>query len=99
MSDLEQNSRKYQINLGVVIHNSDYGKTRFILSESNTFIFFLNSSRAMNSRLMKTYLGLDNKKIDTLLKLKSRYLIIRNSAPLFYMTDTNIFIEDDISNL
>lgn len=100
LNDLEQNSRKYQCHLGIVIHNSCYHQTRLILSESNTFVFFLRSSAAMNKRIIKTYLGYDNKKADKLLSIDdSRYLIMRNSAPLFLMTENQIFTEKDIYNI
>lgn len=99
LNDLETNSRKYSIHLCVVIHNSDYSRTRFILSESNIFVFMLNSSRAMNKRLMSTYLGLNQQQIDHLLNLKSRYLVIKNHAPLFYMTSKYIFSENSIFDI
>ena len=100
LNDLETNSRKYGINIIITLHNSDYSKTRFILSESNTFVFFLNSSHALAKRIMKTYLGYDDKKADKILKIEgSRYVILRNNAPFFIMTETQVFTEKDINNI
>jgi hypothetical protein len=100
LNDLEMNSRKYGINIIITLHNSDYSKTRFILSESNTFVFFLNSSAAMNKRIMKTYLGYDDKKAEKILNIQnSRYIILRNNAPFFIMTENQVFTERDIDNI
>lgn len=98
-SDIAQNSRKYDISSAYIIHNSDYSRTRMILSEATHIVLFLNSSRSMNKRIMKTYLGLEDDEINYLLDLDSRYLILKNSAPLFLMTDTQIFTQRDIKRI
>lgn len=98
-SDIAQNSRKYDISSGYIIHNTDYSRTRMILSEATHIVLFLNSSRSMNKRIMKTYLGLEDDEINYLLDLDSRYLILKNSAPLFLMTETQIFTQRDIKKI
>lgn len=98
-NDVIQNSRKYGISSGYIIHNTDYSKTRLIFSESTHIILFLNSSRTMNKRILKTYLGFDDKEANKLLNIESRYLIIKNSQPNYLMTETMFFTQSYIDEL
>lgn len=98
MNDIVTNGRKYQINIASCIHNTDYSKTRFLLSEATCMVFFLNSSKSLNKRIMIQNLGLDLKDVEKLLSIKnSRWILIKNTNPLFIMTEKSIFTESNIN--
>lgn len=93
-SDLYQNARKLNIDLAFIMHNTDYGRTRYLMSESSHFIFYLRSgSSAMYQRLLQQYLGYKDKKVlKKLFDLPTRYVIFSNIAPLYIMTENQIII-------
>lgn len=97
-SDLAQNARKLKIDLMFIIHNTNYAKTRMLLSEASHYVFFLNSgSKSMYIRLMDQYLGIKNKeKREKFFNIDSRYIVFSNIAPLYVLTDDSVFLLNDI---
>ncbi len=96
-TDISQNSRRHDTSALFIVHNSDYKNTRMIFSESTFFVFFVNTSKALNKRFMRSYLEMTDKQAEALisaLKGKTRHLVIRNASPTFYMTETMIFTDD-----
>lgn len=92
-TDLYQNGRKLGIDLIFIMHNTDYSRTRFLMSESTEFVLFLRSgSNAMFRRILESYIGIKDKSvIEMLFTLPSRYAIFSNSAPIFVMTENQVF--------
>lgn len=95
-SDLAQNARKLEIDLIFVIHNTNFSRTRFLMSEASMYVFFLRSgSRAMYTRLLTEYIGIKDKKVlKKLFNLPSRYVIFSNIAPLYIMCEKQVFTFD-----
>lgn len=96
-SDLSQNARKLSIDLMFILHNTNYSKTRMLMSEATHYCYFLNSgSKAMYIRLLKSYQGIDDKKIiNKLFNIKSRYIVFSNIAPLYILTENMVMLMND----
>jgi len=93
-SDLAQNARKLKIDLLFILHNTNYSKTRMLMSEASHFVFFLNAgSKSMYLRLMDQYLGIKDKKIrERLFAIDSRYIVFSNIAPLYILTEDTVML-------
>lgn len=97
-TDLYQNGRKLGIDLIFVMHNTNYSKTRFLMSEASHYTFFLRAgSKAMYQRLLDSYLSFKDKKIQKkLFDLPSRYVIFSNQSPQFILTENQAFTDSYI---
>lgn len=100
-TDLYQNGRKLGIDLIFIMHNTDYSRTRFLMSESTAFVLFLKSgANAMYRRILDSYLGIKDKTVQQkLFDLPSRYVVFSNSAPMFVMTENQVFSQDSFVNI
>lgn len=99
-TDLYQNGRKLGIDLIFIMHNTNYSKTRYLMSEASHYVFFLRAgSRAMYTRLLDGYLGFKDKKIQKkLFDLPTRYIIFSNTSPQFIMTENQVFDQSLLFN-
>lgn len=97
-TDLYQNGRKLGIDLIFIMHNTNYSKTRFLMSEASHYVFFLRAgSRAMYTRLLEGYLGFKDKKIQQkLFDLPTRYIIFSNTSPQYILTENQAFDQDEL---
>lgn len=92
MADTAVNIRKYGSSCIYVLHNTDYKNTRLLMSEATHFVFFLQSGAdQMYRRLLKSYLGYNERQIDYLFDLDSRWVIFRQLAPQCVITQKQIF--------
>ena len=98
-TDLYQNGRKLGIDLIFVMHNTNYSRTRFLMSEASHYTFFLRAgSKAMYQRLLESYLGYKDKKIQKkLFDLPSRYVVFSNQSPQYIMTENQAFTDSHIT--
>lgn len=71
----------------------DYQKSRVALNEMTGCVFFLKATNPHIMRsLMKTYVGLDKQQIETILKLKSRWVYINSSFPSYCVSEKKIYL-------
>lgn len=77
----------------VITHTMcNYKKTKTVLNESSDSIFFPCSSGKYNiNRLLKNYVGLDNKQIKYILDLPSRWVCVHRNFPMYVVSEREIF--------
>ena len=84
----------------IVISNhllTNYASTRCSLSEATHIIVFANSGSINSLRyLLKNYVGLSNKQIDKVKKIKSRWCCFRVRAPQCLITENQIFLLSEL---
>lgn len=91
-NDLSQNGRKLGINLISIIHQTDFRNTRLLFTEMSSITLFMASSQASNKRILKEYVGLNNKQIEMLKKLPSRWITIFTNYPMTCVYEGGAFI-------
>jgi hypothetical protein len=68
-------------------------QTRKDLNESDTIVIFpSNSSHYHLDRLLRTYCGIDKKKVEYILKVPSRWCVIKKHVPRYCITENEIFL-------
>jgi chromosomal replication initiation ATPase DnaA len=80
----------------IMISHSPMGGhlTKSILGEANIYVIFPYSGmRYQYTQFLKQYVGLDPKKINDILNLKSRWLCIFKDCPRTFMTENKIWID------
>lgn len=88
--DAITNGRKLNIDIISIIHNTDFRNTRMIFSEMSMLVLFMKSSQAMNKRILKEYVGMNNKQIEELKNINSRWICIRTIYPMLVIWETGI---------
>ena len=79
---------------------TDYKNTRVTLSEA-THIFVFPNCGATNgvNYILKNYVGLNNKQIQSIKKLKSRWVCFRIKYPQTVITDNQVFLMDQLDDV
>ena len=74
-----------------VLCNSN--KTKVIINECNKVVLFINTlSHYAISYFLKNYIGYDKNEINTVLDMKSRYVVISKTVPKFILAEHNIIL-------
>lgn len=98
--DICEIGRSMNIYCAVVSHlinGNDRKTTRVILNELHTFTFFPSSGSAYQIKYaLKNYFGLDNKQIDKLLKIPSRWITLSKIYPQYCMYEHGVFMLSNI---
>lgn len=86
--------RSMHISILIISHILlNYRFSRNMIMECNKIVMFPGSgARHQYKNFLSTYVGLDKKQIDKLLKTKSRWLAIDKEAPITVITDDNVEI-------
>lgn len=83
------------LNSNVIITNHmifQSSKTRIINAECHLITQFLGTGVYHTKRFLKTYCGLDNKKINRILNMRSRYFTLYKKYPMAVFSETEAFI-------
>lgn len=87
--------RQYKLSAMIVSHLINPTKNREfnrnILLEVQKVIFFKNDNTYGNKYYLKTYGGLDNKQINKVLSMDTRYIIFNNRYPIYFLCKKEIF--------
>ncbi len=96
MSDIMEVGRSYGIYIIITNHlviPSEKKVARTIMNELHTLTIFPKSGSAQQIRYaLKTYFGLNNKQVDIILKLPSRWVTISKSYPMYVLFEKGAFI-------
>ncbi len=96
MSDAMEVGRKLNCNIIITNHLVIPNEKKFartVLNEFNTLTVFPKSGSSQQIRYaLKTYVGLNNKQIDDILALKSRWVRISKSYPQYVLYDKGAYI-------
>lgn len=88
--DVLANGRHYNINVISLTHNPTNNKeTKSSLLESNSIVMFPHGGDDYHiKRVLKEYLSIPTKKIDEILKMKSRWIFINKSYPKYMISES-----------
>lgn len=96
MADIMEVGRSYGIYTIITNHlviPNEKKSARTILNELHTLTVFPRSGSAQQIRYaLKTYFGLNNKQVDLILKLPSRYVTVSKSYPMYVLYDQGAFV-------
>jgi len=95
IADILEVGRKLNLSIIITSHliNSGGKLTRTILNELQSLIVYPSSGSAYQIRyVLKQYFGLDHKQIDTILKLPSRWVMIRKNYPTTIVYSHGVYI-------
>lgn len=92
--DLLENARHHNIYMCCVAHQIlNYTKTRHLILESDTIVFFPRSGGYQIRRFLKEYIGLDKDKINMIMKINSRWICLnKQSYPISLISENDIYI-------
>lgn len=96
MADILEVGRKLEIDIIVTSHlviPNNKKSARTILNELQTLTVFPKSGSAQQIRYaLKTYFGLDNHQIDRIIHLRSRWVTISKSYPMYVLSEKEAYI-------
>ena len=96
MEDILEIGRKLDITIIITSHlviPSGKNFSRTIMNELQTLTVFPKSGSAQQIRYaLKTYFGLANKQIDDILAIKSRWVTISKSYPMYVLSERSAYI-------
>ncbi len=96
MADAMEVGRKLNCNMIITSHlviPNEKKLARTILNELNMLTFFPKSGSAQQIKYaLKTYWGLANKQIDTILAIKSRWIRISKTYPQYVLHDSGAYV-------
>lgn len=83
-----------------LINPSDRDFSRTVLNELHTLTFFPRSGSSYQIKYaLQKYFGLNNKEVDKLLKIPSRWVTINRSYPTYVAYDKGVFLLDALDSL
>jgi hypothetical protein len=93
-SDILETGRHDKITLLCTSHLlMDYKKTRTLLNEASSVTFFPRSGSTYHiQRFLKIYCGLNNRQIDRILNLPSRWVTINKTAPMWVLYSQGCYL-------
>jgi len=96
MEDILEIGRKLDITIIITSHlviPSSKNFARTIMNELQSLTVFPKSGSAQQIRYaLKTYFGIDNKQIDEILKIKSRWVTVSKSYPMYVLSEKTAYI-------
>lgn len=92
--DVLECGRHSNISVLVTSHiASNYNSTRRIIQESTAFVFYPRAgSTYQTNRFLKLYVGLDNKQIERVMRLPSRWVMINLMYPKYILHEHGAFV-------
>lgn len=92
--DLLENARHHNIYMCCVSHQIlNYKNTRHLILESDSIVFFPRSGGYQIKRFLKEYISLEKDKINMIMKLPSRWVMInKNTYPNTLISENDIYI-------
>jgi hypothetical protein len=97
MNECLQTGRHFNITMACVSHlPTDKNFTRMIINESHYVIYFPSSGLGRQTKYLLTdYLGMDNKLIKKIRRMKTRWCCVSRNYPLFIMTQHCVSMRDE----
>lgn len=97
MDDISVIGRHHNVTLAVTSHlMTNYKETRHILNEAHFITFFPSAGGVKSIRYtLKEYCGLDNKTIQRILKLDSRWITISKNYPQYIIWEHGLSLLND----
>lgn len=99
MSDAMEVGRKLRVNMVMTNHLLIPNEKKFartLLNELQTLTFFPKSGSTHQIRyVLKTYFGLNNKQIEKILKLPSRWVTISKNYPMYVLCEKQAYLLND----
>jgi hypothetical protein len=89
--------RHFNITMACVSHlPTDRGFTRMMINEAHYVIYFPSSGLGRQTKYLLTdYLGMDNKLIKKIRRMKTRWALVSRNYPLFIMTQHCVSMRDE----
>jgi hypothetical protein len=93
-NSLYQVGRHYDLSVVKTSHlGSDYKRTRVILTEAHYIVCYPRSGSFQQIQyVLKQYMGMDNKQIDRIKNVKSRWCLLHKNYPQYVLTETECFL-------
>jgi hypothetical protein len=93
-SDILQLGRANNVSCVVTTHILCNGsKTKELINEATHYVFFKGCNKLNTGRLLKTYIGIDDKQSKEIFKLPSRWVLI-SKIPVYVMYSTGCYLID-----
>lgn len=88
-----QLGRSYFVSCIIISHIPLQGqRSKVILIESCKLIFFRDTNRMQNNRVLSVYCGLTKEQIDELYRIRTRYYLIHRFSPRYILTEKEALI-------
>jgi len=82
----------------IVHYANNKGYLRDFLNECHTFTYFPRSANRGTKYLLENYIGIDNKEIQKIKKLESRWATVYKNYPNCVLTEKNLFLLADMDD-
>jgi energy-coupling factor transporter ATP-binding protein EcfA2 len=91
--DALQVGRSLKIDVIITSHNvTNYKQSRIILQESQNVVLFIRCVNRQTRYYLENYLGLKKEQIDKMLRLPSRWVVIKQTAPQTVIYQSGAYI-------
>lgn len=91
--DMLNIGRSYEIVMLLCTHITMAGnKTKQDNNESTDTVLFKHGNSHHNRRMLKEYIGLDNKTIEKILAAPSRWMWVHKHCPMYVLTENEVFL-------
>lgn len=89
-----QVGRHHKISLIITSHlGSDYKRSRVVLSEMHSCVVYPSSGSFQQIKyILQHYMGMDNKQIQRIKGLKSRWALISRNYPIYVLSENEVFL-------